>query len=315
MRSALFVLPFILILLTSSAYCETSGFTGDLEAGTIDRVIARVDSEAITFMEVRFLQENNPDLTHSAALDALIDQRLVLSWARSSMIMVSQEDIMKTEKAIMESNNFSEERFDEVLASRGQDRETFREELKDQILVNKALSLALEPAMRIDEKEIEQRYEELYPSRSTFTLRHILLKPDPSNGQDEAYVRELAVNIMDRIREGTPFEDMALEHSVDKISSGEGGYLGTFSEGELLPELEKMALKMEPGELGGPVQTTMGIHVLKLEEKGFSEPPPLSRVRDKIRAELISQREPGAREKWLRELRENAYIEIFTDGE
>jgi peptidyl-prolyl cis-trans isomerase SurA len=312
-RFCLILTQVLLIITSLPAYGDLIGSQGRPDGRTIDRVIARVGSEPVTLLEVQSLQAADPDITYSAALDLLIDQRLVLSWARSNSVTVSQKEIERTERAVMEGNNIPEDRFDELLASRGQDRETFRDGLRDQIMVNKALSQALEPAMRIDDEEIEKRYKELYPPRRTFTIRHILLKPDTSGAENEVSVGELAAQIMDRIRKGAPFEDMALEYSADRVSAVEGGFLGSFREGELLPELEKLALELEPGDLGGPVRTSMGFHILKLEGKSLTEPPPLSQVRDGIRADLISRREPEVREQWLKELREKAFIEIFAD--
>lgn len=315
MRLTPVILLITFIIQSSPAYCKDTVSSGKPAGTSLDRLVARVNSEPITELEVQALRKDNPELSFTAALDVLIDQRMVLSWAKSNGITVLEREILKTEQAIMENNGIPGDRFDEVLAARGQNRETFRDDLRNQILVNKAMSKALEPAIRIDEQEIEKIYNEDYPPRRTFTLRHILLKPDTADGRDEAATMDLAVRIMKQIREGASFEDMALEYSADRDSAAEGGFLGTFSQGELLPELEEVALELEPGEIGGPVETSNGIHIISVDEKGLTQPPPLSQVRDKIRADLISRREPEVREKWLRELKEKAFIEVFADGE
>ena len=282
---------------------------------TVDRVVARVGPEPITQGEVQSVQSDNPSLTFSTALNALIERRLVVSWARKNRLDVSQGELEKVEQSIMVNNNLSEANFEELLASRGQDRHSFREDLAEQVLVNKALGTIIGQGSKVTEEEIRKRYENDYSPTGTLTIRHILLKPDPASGETEDAIRERAVRILDEIRAGAPFEAMAKQHSMDEASAATGGELGTFRAGELLPELESLALTLEPGETGGPVRTSLGFHILNLESKGVWEPPPLSSVEEEIRASLAEEKRVEVQRRWLEELRQSTFIEIFSDGE
>jgi hypothetical protein len=59
----------------------------------------------------------------------------------------------------------------------------------------------------------------------------------------------------------------------------------------------------------------MGFHIIRLDEKNLTEPPPLTTVREEIRADILSGKEAEARVQWLRELEDSTFIEIFPDEE
>lgn len=283
-------------------------------ARVVDQVIARVGPEPVTQREIEFLLADNPDFSREEALQVLIERKLILSWARDNRLSVSQEDLEKSEKALLESSQMSMDRFEEYLASRGQDRRDFEDSLREQLLLRKALDTAVGSRVRVTEEEIRKRFDASYPPRETFVISHILLTPDSPSSGEEKGAEDLALGIMDQIREGVPFETLAREHSADRVSAPKGGRLGTFQKGELLPELESLAADLEPGEIGGPLRTNLGFHILRLENRSLIAPPPFSDVEDEIRATLMEEKGREIQEQWFRELKENTYIEIFTDG-
>jgi len=89
---------------------------------------------------------------------------------------------------------------------------------------------------------------------SGYTIRasHILV-----NSEDTAQ------EILNQIKEGASFEEMARVYSIDKSSGRNGGDLGSFSRGDLNPEFENVAFKLEVGELSGIVKTSLGYHIIK----------------------------------------------------
>jgi len=315
MKYLILLLTCFLLAFPPAEPCAAVDLPEDQVVRTVDKIVARVGSEPITQIEVKSVMEDSLGLTFSAALEALIERRLVLSWARDHGLNVSPEEIETVEQSIMVNNNLSEDRFNELLASRGQDQRTFRDDLAEQILVNKALGTAIGPKVRIKDEDIRKKYEETYPSEETLVIRHILVKPEQASGESDAAAYDRAVRIIGEIRAGAPFETMAMRYSMDNASASKGGKLGTFQAGELLPELETLAFTLEPGEVGGPVKTALGFHILTLDSKGVSKPPPFSGVAQEIRASLTEEKEIEVRNQWLNELRSNTFIEIFPDGE
>jgi len=279
-----------------------------------DRVVARVGTEAITSRELTAALDQNPELGRQKVLDLLIERRLVLVWAASRNISAEDEEVEKVATSIRERNNLTEEQFERALQSQGESLEMFRSNLREQLIINKALGMALSAQSHVTEEELQELYLKTYPRRSSFEVSHILLSVgEEGTTEGETSVREAAEEILTEIRNGASFEAMALKYSQDKSSVENGGRLGTFKEGELLPELEEVAATLEPGEVGGPVRTSAGYHILKLLSRKQSEPPSFAEVRDTLEKKLLSEKEEPARTRWLKELKKTTYIEVFPD--
>jgi parvulin-like peptidyl-prolyl isomerase len=276
-----------------------------------DKVIARVGKEPITQAEIQKGMDQNPELSRQQVFESIVERRLVVSWALLKGITTSEEEIDALERSIMDSNNLTSEQFKEAIKTRGETSETFRENLREQILVNRAMGAGLRDRISVSEEEIEAVYKERFPARKTFTLRHILIKLDETVTDEAA--KTTAEDIHARLKAGASFDEMVRQHSQDSSSRDSGGSLGTFAEGELIPELDKAVAPLATGEISEPVKTAAGYHIVLMESRDKEDPPPLSTVRDQIQNFLMSQKESGAREEWLKELREQFYVEVFRD--
>ena len=296
-----------IICLLSMNFMASAAFAGD-------RAVARVSNEAITHRELTAAIEQNPNLPGEKVLDLLIERHLVLIWAAGQNISVADGELEQREASIRERNNMSPDQFEKALSSTGDTPESFRENLRIQITINKALGLALSKQIQISDSELQELYLKTYPRKTVFEVSHILLAVDKgaSVEKDES-VKKNAEQVIAQIAGGSSFDSMVSEYSQDGSSADKGGRLGIFSEGELLPELENLAATLEPGEVGGPVRTSVGYHVLLLESRGTSEPPPFSEVRGTLERSLMADREESVRTRWLNELKETTYIEIFPD--
>ena len=280
----------------------------------VDKVVARVGSEAITQREITLAQEQTPGLSRANILDLLIERRLVLLWAKGKNIKISDEEVLQAETTIRERNNMSEQVFENTLLSSGETLKSFRANLREQLTINRAIGMALSAQIKVTDSELQELYLKTYPREILYEVAHILLIVDSDATADEdASVKRKASDILAEIQEGTPFEDMARQYSQDPTSAEEGGLLGTFNEGELLPELDELASTLKPGESGGPVRTSVGYHLLKLIAIQSSEPPPLAEVRSSLERQLSIQKEDSVRGKWLDKLKESTFIEVFPD--
>ena len=286
-----------------------------LAAAAGDRVVARVGSEAVTAREVQTGLEQNPELSREKVLDLLLERRLILSWAAARNITASEEEIARAEESIRKRNDLTPEQFEEALAASGDDLRSFRTGLREQITINKALGAAIGAQTVPSEEEVRAAYEESYPVSNQFRISHILLGfPEGASEAGKSQTLQKAEDLLRTIREGASFEEMAREYSQDTSSAGQGGSLGTFLPGEILPELERAVRTLKPGEIGGPVLTTAGYHLLRLDALVPTQPPPLAEVRAVLERRLGARKETDARERWLQELKAGSYIEIFPDG-
>jgi peptidyl-prolyl cis-trans isomerase C len=117
------------------------------------------------------------------------------------------------------------------------------------------------------------------PPQNEVRARHILVK-----------TKEEAEAIIKQLDGGAKFEDVAKEKSTDG-SAAQGGDLGYFGPGQMVPEFEKAANELEVGKYTKePVQTQFGFHVIKLEDKRVQQPPAFDQVKDQVKQILIRER-------------------------
>lgn len=301
MRRLIPILTLITIFLTAPVF-----------AG--DRVVARVGDEPVTQRELANALKQYPDLSRQAALDLLIERRLVLVWAAEKNIGVSDQELEQVVDSIRSRNNFTPDQFKEALMADGDTLESFRANLREQLIINKALGVALSSQTKVSEDELRQLYSETYPRKTIFGVSHILIAVDKNaNIEEENSARERAKEVLAKIADGVPFADLVHQYSDDSSTVEEDGYLGKFREGELIPELEQLAEKLEPGQVGGPVRTPSGYHILLLVSREVEEPPPFVEVKSQLERQLTVTKEESARAKWLKELKKTTYIEVFPD--
>jgi peptidyl-prolyl cis-trans isomerase C len=135
---------------------------------------------------------------------------------------------------------------------------------------------------KITDADVRARYDKemaAMPPQNEVRARHILVK-----------TKEEAEAIIKQLDGGASFEDVAKAKSTDG-SAAQGGDLGYFSAGQMVPEFEKAAMALDVGKYTKePVQTQFGFHVIKLEDKRVQQPPAFDQVKDQVKSILIRER-------------------------
>lgn len=150
---------------------------------------------------------------------------------------------------------------------------------------------------KISEKAVKAYYDE-----------HVA-KAEPETEVHAGHIlvgsKEEAQKVIAAIKGGKTFEEVAKSTSRDS-SSQEGGDLGWFKKGEMVPEFSDAVFKLKPGQISGPVQTPLGWHVIKLVETRKAKKPSFEEAHDDVMRTLA--REQGTR--LMENLRKGAKIEI-----
>ncbi len=142
----------------------------------------------------------------------------------------------------------------------------------------------------LSEEELQAEYDAVYGATDPvveFNAAHILLETE-----------EEAQAMIDQLAEGADFAELAAEHSIGP-SGPNGGALGWFTAGMMVPEFEEAVFALEPGEVSAPVQTQFGWHIVLLNETRDQAAPTL----EEVGAEL---------EEGLRRARVDARLEALT---
>jgi len=134
----------------------------------------------------------------------------------------------------------------------------------------------------ISEADIKARYEKevaAQPPEEEVKARHILVK-----------TKEEAEDIIKQLDKGADFAKLAKEKSTGP-SADKGGELGFFTKDQMVPEFSKAAFALKPGEYTKePVKTQFGWHVIQVEDKRTTPPPPLDQVADQVKQVLMRER-------------------------
>ena len=149
---------------------------------------------------------------------------------------------------------------------------------------------ALAASVEVDESELQAQYQARKDALKTQEQRrasHILIQVAADADQEALdAARSKAQELLDQIRAGADFAELAANNSDDPGSAAQGGDLGFFAKGVMAPEFEASAFALQPGEVSDLVQTQFGFHIIKLIEVRAGEVPAFEAVRDEILAEL-----------------------------
>lgn len=146
-----------------------------------------------------------------------------------------------------------------------------------------------------DARKIYDDQVKLLKPEEEVSARHILVETE-----------EQAKALKEKLDKGADFAQLAKENSKDPGSKDDGGNLGYFGHGQMVPQFEEVVFKLKKGEVSAPIKTQFGWHLVKLEDSRTKQPPAFEIVKDRIAQSLLLQKA----QKTATELRANAKIEI-----
>ena len=119
-------------------------------------------------------------------------------------------------------------------------------------------------------------------------VAHILFKTTGKTPAEVANIEKTAADVLNQIRAGANFGDLAKKYSEDSTAQN-GGELGWIVHGQTVPEFDSTAFSLKPGQVSGLVKTVYGIHILKVEDKQIAHLETFDEVKDSIQADLEKQ--------------------------
>ena len=143
----------------------------------------------------------------------------------------------------------------------------------------------------VSDSELRQYYEQHqseYRLPDRVTAQHILFKTQEKKPEEIAAIRQKARDVLERAKKGEDFESLAKQFSED-TSAANGGDLGSFTRGQMVPEFEQVAFSLTPGAISDLVQTQFGIHIIKVKEKQEARNRPFEELKEAVRP-IVSTR-------------------------
>ncbi len=275
--------------------------SGDAVQFELDRLVRFYMSHGMTMDEVK---RNLPKLEEKA-LDQAIGAKLLLDRAQELDIPLMAADIdAEVSKVVTQVGG--PENYKKALDAQGITEVQFRKELEKGAKVNKLVEQACAGVADPTEDEVAKFYE---AHKAEFVVPHqVLCQHILVKGSDDAALDKIKA-IRERIVSGgADFAEEAKKNS-DCPSGQEGGSLGWFGRGMMVPEFDKVAFEMKKGEVSGVVSTQFGYHIIyKADEKGGGQQT-LVDVHDQVKDLLRHETRGRAMDAFVAELRANAKIE------
>jgi len=282
---------FLLAVLTFFTALFMFGFLASLShaAPPVEGVVAVVGDEVILKSEVDeqlafYLMQAQIDpadtvkveAARKEILDRMVDAKVIVNEARKrKMIITKQELDQAVEDAVKEVKGRmgSEAKFKEQMGKEGLTEEKlrtrYRRELESQLLAMKLVDREVRSKIKVTDQDVDsfytERKQDLPKKPAEVTLAQVVVLPVIDSTVDKR-AREKAQTILDSIRAGQNFEQLAAQYSED-ASSENGGDIGVIKKGEFEESFEKAALALSPGQVSGVVRTRFGYHIIKLVEK------------------------------------------------
>ncbi len=278
----------------------------------VDRVVAVVNDEIITMSDLqRESLRSTAKTDERQLLEDMINRKLEMAAAKQAGMDVTEKDLNDAIDEIMKRNSMDRRQFEAALAKEKLTLEQYRAELKDQMTLSRVINKFVRTGLTVDEKEIRAYYDqnpEAYRLPEEIRVRQILFKV-PENAAPERVntQKEKAERAAERAKKGEDFTALVHEYS-DGESPGSDGDLGFMQRGQALPEIEQAAASLKPGEIAGPIRSSLGFHIIRLEEIR-SRSVPFEKVKDDISRTLYDQKLENTYRSWLQTLRNESHVE------
>ena len=153
---------------------------------------------------------------------------------------------------------------------------------------------------QISDADVQAYYnahQDQYQVKEQVKVRHILIAvPAGADAKTDAAAKAKAEDILKQIKAGGNFADLASKNSDDPGSKTQGGELGWLDRGKTVPEFDKVAFTLAPGQTSDLVKTQFGYHILQVEEKKTAHLRPISEVKAEI-VPILEQQRAGAAEQ------------------
>lgn len=288
-------------------------------------VLARVNGQPVTKFDFDRLVKNieagsgpvpaeRRDEILRAALDQLISYNVLKQEAAARGITVSDADL-DARVAQMQKGFSSDAEFQKALSARNTTLEQLKADARIDMLINKLMEAevgATEAATETDAREFYDKNPTEFEQGESVRASHILvLANEQADEAAKKAARARIDKLLARVRAGEDFAALAKAHSEDG-SKADGGDLGFFERGRMVPPFEQAAFSLKPGEISDVVTTPFGYHIIKVTERKAASTVPYEKVKPQIIDFLSNRKKQQRAQAFIEEARKKARIEVLV---
>lgn len=263
---------------------------------------AKVNDDSITLKELDYFYNRviavDPEATKDAVLDQLIANKLLLQEATEENIAVTDQEI---DLIIQDTEKVYQKNIDELVKDLGVSEKDLKEKVREQLLIKRLLDKYI--TVSVTDEELKKLYEEnkeKFKLNRAVNVSHILLESE-----------EEALEVKSMIESGADFYQLAREKSKDPGSKNKSGNIGFVEQGQTVKEFEDTIFKLNKGDIEGPIKTTYGYHIIKIEDIREEKELSFNEVKDKLKELFTEQKKKEAYTKYIRKLLSEAKIKKY----
>jgi peptidyl-prolyl cis-trans isomerase C len=289
-------------------------------------VVARVNGEAITRADLdeavaeiearagQSMPADQRDRVLRAVLDQLIGYRLLVqeSAARKSAITDAQIDARMDQ---IRSQFPSEEVFTQQLQQRKTTLAELREDTRRSMQITAMLQAELDAKTAVTPEQVNDFYAKnpaAFEQGERVKASHILVRVQANaEPAEREKAREKAAGLLADLKAGKDFASLAAQHSDDPGSGAQGGDLGFFQRGQMVPPFEAAAFALPVGQTSDLVLSDFGFHIIRVTDRQPGRTQPFEEVKADIEQYLVGQNREAQTKLFVESLKAKGKIEIF----
>jgi peptidyl-prolyl cis-trans isomerase C len=292
----------------------------------IPDVVARVNGEDVKKAELDMAVKSLEDRARSAVppeqrdavyrqvLDRIVGFHLLVQEAKARKVIAPPWEVDGQLEQIRKQFP-SEDAFKQMLQARGVTLEKLRADAAQTIAVNLMLKNELEPKVVVSDADARSFYDQNRPrfrQEESVHASHILIRvPEQADAAARAKAKTQADDLLAQVKKGAEFGDLAKKFSQDPGSAQNGGDLGFFSKGQMVPAFEAAAFSLKPGETSGVVETPVGYHIIRVSETKAGRDLGYEEVKAQIEDYLKQQIRERKSQEFVDQLKAKGKVQIF----
>jgi len=316
MKNMLWAIPAVLFALSTAS------------SKTVDRIVAQVNDDIVTLSELnretaqmrqelagKYTGEQLQQMIQKAeqqALDGLIQEKLMY---QKAMELGFNADVdKKVSSAIQQfikDNNFQDtDDLEKALEQAGRTLRDFRDQYKRSILVNDLIYEFVDSRIALLTPEIDKYYKDHAAEFTTpeeVTLSTIVVREGTDKESEDR-----ADDLCKRLQQGEPFAALASQYSKG-ATANKGGNIGTYLIAKLNDMTVKAIANLKDGEISKPQKEKEGYVIYRLDSRKSAAVRPLDEIRNDIKNRIYMNKRGPELERYINQLREDAYIQIFSE--
>lgn len=302
------------------------------EQKLVDRIVAEVDNEIITYRELEkeiepfverikasgYSEKEEQELVdevRARMLRNLVDEKIAEIAAKRSKIEIDDNEIEQFLNNIKIEQNLTTEELESALLMEGMTLDDYKKKLTRQILKRKLIDYEVRSKIVVTKEDVKKYYDEnlkKYQGEEAFEIWHITIPSDQYSEEEKEDILKIFENIRENAVENNNFKDVS--SGADSYFEGLkvlSGNLGYFKKDDLSESIKSVIEKFDKGDVSSPLITSRGIQMFYVSDRKVTNKTEFAEAEPEIRRIIYNQEVEKRFEKWIENLKQNMHITII----